>query len=239
MKLTKYDTAKAALEVAKSYDEVKDIMDKAAAQAEYARRAKDTEMIEWATEIRVRAERRAGQMLAEMPKARGARLGGSSLLPPGNDPTLAEIGVSKTDSSRWQKLAAVDDEKFEAAVEAAKETAGRVTQAAILKATAPPAEPKPTTPKPEAASEEPTAAEWNEELAQINKDLMAEVEVRDKILAADDKMVAALAEIKRLQGINAILTERINGLQHETGELTKIIKSRDRRIAKLEAETAK
>lgn len=135
--LTKYDAARYALSVAVEVDEVKDIRDKAEAMAAYARQAKDTELVQWATEIKVRAERRAGQMLAEMPKQDGghaakakARSHDVTEVPK----TLAEIGITKNESSRWQKLAAVSDQQFEHAVAAAKEVAGEVTTAAMLRA---------------------------------------------------------------------------------------------------------
>lgn len=68
----------------------------------------------------------------QMPKANGSKSqlsgqfsGGPIVVPPENDAkTLAEIGITKNDSSRWQKLAAVSDEQFEHAVAAAKEVAG-------------------------------------------------------------------------------------------------------------------
>ena len=69
---------------------------KAQAMAAYAKQAKDTELVEWATEIKVRAERRVGQMLAEMELKPGPKIIGSSKLP---------IDISKTQTSRWQKLA--------------------------------------------------------------------------------------------------------------------------------------
>ncbi len=149
--LTKYDAARYALSVAVEVDEVKDIRDKAEAMAAYARQAKDTELVQWATEIKVRAERRAGQMLAEMPKAKGEILRGNTMVPRGNEAkTLADIGITKNESSRWQKLAAVTDTQFEEAVATAKEVAGEVTTAAMLRAAkaCEPPKPAPVAPAP-------------------------------------------------------------------------------------------
>ena len=133
--LAKYDAARYALSVAVEVDEVKDIRDKAAAMAAYARQAQDKELLQWATEIKVRAERRAGEMMRDMEKNTGnkGQFTGSTIVVPPAPPTLAEMGISKNESSRWQKLAAVSDEKFEEAVSAAKEVAGEVTTAYLLK----------------------------------------------------------------------------------------------------------
>ena len=68
-----YRFARYALSVAVEVDEVKDIRDKAAAMAAYARQAQDKELLQWATEIKVRAERRAGEMMRDMEKAKGGR----------------------------------------------------------------------------------------------------------------------------------------------------------------------
>jgi len=128
--LVRYDAARHALQVAVSVDEVKDIRDKAQAMAAYARQAHDTALVEWATEIKVRAERRAGELL----RANGVKAGNPQLSKDTTiAPKLAELGISRDQSSRWQKLAAVSEDKFEQAVAAAKEIAGEVTTAAMLR----------------------------------------------------------------------------------------------------------
>lgn len=130
MKLVKYDAARLALQAANSVDEVKDIRDKAQAMAAYARQAKDTELVEWATEIKVRAERRAGEMLRDSGiKAGNPQLSKTTTIVG----KLPDLGISRDQSSRWQKLAAVPEDKFEQAVAAAKEVAGEVTTAALLR----------------------------------------------------------------------------------------------------------
>ena len=100
--------------------------------AAYARQAQDKELLQWATEIKVRAERRAGEMMRDTEKNKGAAGNPRGRGAPNVQsqdvtahPTLADMGISKNESSRWQKLAAVSDEKFEEAVAAAKEVAGQ------------------------------------------------------------------------------------------------------------------
>ncbi len=61
-----------------------------------------------ATAIRLRAERRAGQLIKEMEKAkpRGSNQYEERSRGETDPPTLSDLGVSKTQSLRWQKLAA-------------------------------------------------------------------------------------------------------------------------------------
>jgi conjugal transfer/entry exclusion protein len=134
--------------------------------AAYARQAKDTELIQYATEIKVRAERRAGEMLAAMPKAQGVKFNGRA--PDGSfrqshddtAQTLADIGVSNVQSSRWQSLAGMSDEHFETAVATAKDTAGQVTTAFMLREAnkVKPQGKAPTGPRADAIREELKAA---------------------------------------------------------------------------------
>lgn len=135
--LIRYEQARTALAECHRVDEVKDIRDKAEAMAAYARQAKDQELILWATEIKVRAERKAGEMLADAAERgervtyRDARWGTESQT--ATRTTLADIGVTKDQSARWQQLASMSEDHFEAAVATAKDTAGQVTTAFMLR----------------------------------------------------------------------------------------------------------
>jgi N6-adenosine-specific RNA methylase IME4 len=114
--LVKYDTACRALAEAHRVDEVKAIRDKAVAMQAYARQAKDTTLITQATDIRMRAERRAGELLIDMAE-RGERPKGRKK--ESHVAILSDLGVTATQSSRWQRLAALDADMFEQRVERA------------------------------------------------------------------------------------------------------------------------
>ena len=132
--LDKYDAAVHALAEAKRIDDVKSIRDKAVALKVYARQAKDRRLIESAAAIQLRAERRAGELLLQSEKNKGSRghgrpprLGGRRQRPPKKDetPKLADLGISKSQSSNWQDLARLDTGTFETHVAEAQGKARR------------------------------------------------------------------------------------------------------------------
>ncbi len=76
--LIRYDAACRALADAKSVDEVKEIHDKAEGLRAYARQAKNKELELDAAEIRIRAERRLGEMLRAQKETVGAKGNGGA-----------------------------------------------------------------------------------------------------------------------------------------------------------------
>lgn len=127
--LTIYSNAKRAIAEYKTVDEVKDFRDKAVAVEAYAKQANDREL-EWdAARARVRAERRCGELLLELEKAKGGQPyqsnGTTSSEPP---KTLSEMGLTKDQSSKFQQLARVPEDEFESSMNnpAAKPSTKRI-----------------------------------------------------------------------------------------------------------------
>lgn len=120
--LVKYEAACRAIAECVEIDEVKSWADKAAAMQAYQRMAGDKTMEVNAAEIRIRAERRLGELISAQ-KAdgglnQGARMAGkkdgsSAVVTDDRRPKLSDAGISKDLSSRAQKLAAVPEKEFE------------------------------------------------------------------------------------------------------------------------------
>jgi hypothetical protein len=114
--LVLYDNMCRAIGEAYQLDEVKDIRDQARALELYARQANNFQAEERCKEIRVRAERKWGQLYSASEKAKGGNPN-LSFDTTGSAPmTLSDMGVSRDQSSRWQKLGEVPDDEFEAAL---------------------------------------------------------------------------------------------------------------------------
>lgn len=122
--LVHYNAACMALAAAKSTDEVKDWRDKAEAMRAYAHQSKNRQLEIDAAEIRIRAERRLGELLIEQKATVGLNSGGrpAKETPPHREgvwdesPALADIGVSYKLSSHAQKVAAIPEAEFEGIV---------------------------------------------------------------------------------------------------------------------------
>lgn len=140
--ITKLERAKHLLAEAKTVDEVVKIRDLAEAARVYAKQARlGLEAQNYATEIKLRAERKAGQILKDIPKNEGTKgqlvgpgvIGGYRVLPPIDAPTLEDIGVTKMQSSRWQAIASIPEADFEAQITQCQVDEYELTTAQMLR----------------------------------------------------------------------------------------------------------
>jgi hypothetical protein len=138
--LVRYDAACRAIAEAKSVDEVKHIRGVAAALRAYAKQAKNRQMEIDAAEIRIRAERRVGEMIAMQREtvglAKAGRRPSKEIELESNSinsvPTLKQAGIDPNLANRARKLAAIPARQFEQQIEtwrdrAEQPTGGRVT----------------------------------------------------------------------------------------------------------------
>jgi hypothetical protein len=122
-----YDQACQALAKAKVLDEAKEIRDRAEAMRAYARQSQNTQLEADAFEVRKRAERRLGELIAEEKEQRGLASGGehggrkkkdgSRAEPSNTRPTLRSAGITKDLSSRAQKKAKLPPQEAERLIE--------------------------------------------------------------------------------------------------------------------------
>lgn len=118
--------AHTALEAAGSVTEVKAIKDRAEALRVYARTAGlGLQSQNACAELRLRAEAKVGRLLARSVSWGGDRrkLAGA---------TLKSLGISHSQSARWQAVGRVDDTVFEDYVKACSETGRELTTAGLL-----------------------------------------------------------------------------------------------------------
>lgn len=127
--LVRYDAMCHAIAAAYEVDEVKDIRDKALALETYARLAQNVEAERQACEIRLRAERKAGQLLRARDKAKGGQPYQSGHMIGSGPVPLAELGISRNQSSQWQRLARVPDDEFERHLAADRPTTNGIVSA--------------------------------------------------------------------------------------------------------------
>ncbi len=135
--LARLELACRLLAEARSIDEVKAIVDLAEAARVYARQARlGLDAQNDAAELRLRAERRAGELLAVLSRHPGGRPSAQeNLLPPvtGFAPRLPELQITRRQSSQWQQIAGVPESVFEAHISTTRSRRHELTTASALK----------------------------------------------------------------------------------------------------------
>jgi site-specific DNA-methyltransferase (adenine-specific) len=124
------DAARLALENASDVRAVASLVDRLEVIRVAARKAKTSHEAQndWAT-LKLEAERKAGRMLGELRMKGSLRAG----RPNADSPSaLADLGIEQQQSSRWQRLAAVPEERFGRWIQEVRESGSEVTEAGLF-----------------------------------------------------------------------------------------------------------
>ena len=132
--LVHFSAARRALALATEIDEVKDIRDKAEALRVYTKQAGEgLEMQNQCAEIKLRAERRVGEMLDEMEKNPGGRPKENLSHDCTGLSKLSDLGITRNQSSNWQRIASIPEEIFDHHIEQTKQGHKELTTISTLK----------------------------------------------------------------------------------------------------------
>lgn len=136
--LIQLDKASRMLAEIHSVDDARSIVDLAEAARVYARQVGlGLEAQNHAAEVKLRAQRRGGEILQQMEKSSGRLKQGPQLQPATTErPTFESLGIEKTAAHRWQNIAKMPEAKFEEFITETKETGGEITTSAALKVAA-------------------------------------------------------------------------------------------------------
>jgi phage N-6-adenine-methyltransferase len=134
--LVQFNAARRALEAANSIDEIKRVRDQAEALRLYVKQQGEShEMQNDIAEIKLRAERRAGELLREMDRAQGKRDNGTSYQDGTKsfEQALAEHDIAKMTAYRWQTEAAIPEPAFEQYIAEQKSDGQELTSAGLYR----------------------------------------------------------------------------------------------------------
>jgi hypothetical protein len=128
--LTLLDQAGQALAEAQSFDQIKEIRDKAEAVRKYAQSASlGLDIQNRAAEVKLRAERQAGKLLAQMTLRGGDRRSKSH----SKRLKLDDLGISRNQSTRWQMQARVPENIFREHIRETCDAGKELTSARLIR----------------------------------------------------------------------------------------------------------
>jgi hypothetical protein len=115
----RYETACAAIAECVRIDDLKDLADRQAALASYARQAQDDTLLTYAQRVQARALRRVGELLKQIEPARGANqnIQEGTLPKVTRESAATDAGLSEHQRKTALRVANLPQEEFEAAVE--------------------------------------------------------------------------------------------------------------------------
>lgn len=240
--MVRYEAACKALAQAKAVDEVQDIRNKADAMRIYGMQAKNKTLEVDAAEIRIRAERRLGELLAQQKAGEGLNTGakgiGTSAVVTDDRtsvPTLKAAGISKDLSSRAQKLAAVPKAEFEAEVvdwrHRVKKENSRVTTR-LAKAGERAMKPAKPEKKPEVDKLLARIESLEQQLDAARENAAELADSLQGYVSAEAGVKEAAAEIKRLLGMNRVLEATRDQYMTKCAEMQKSLNSLQRKLGK-------
>lgn len=131
--------ARQFLAEAKDLADIKTVRDMAEAARLYARAAGlGQDAMNEAAEVKLRAERKAGEALARMDKNRGGQPEQARSTPSQTEgveraPTLAELGLTHKQAMNWQAVADVPEKNFEEHISEAKAAGEPLTTAGVVR----------------------------------------------------------------------------------------------------------
>lgn len=122
------------LDAANTIEEIIPLINLAETARQWAKRVKaGLESQNRAAEFKLRAERKAGQVLRMMDKAEGQLLRGNTMLPREDIPTYAELGIEKMQASRWQYIYDLPAVEFDAYIKGVLDSEEELTSAHVLR----------------------------------------------------------------------------------------------------------
>lgn len=217
--LIKYDQARQALAACRNVDEIKDIRDKSEAMRLYAKQAQDTELEQWAAEIKLRAQRAIG----ELSTALETQKGGFGMVPTGGKhkaEVLADAGISTSTANRYEKLAAIPEPVIEEIIAKSKEIGKPVSAKAVMAQVAP----KPA----RAESAQPPAAPASSLVQQVLDQQAIEETAPEPATAGDgehdaedDSFDQLIAENKAIESEKLALAGEVRALNERIAILTR------------------
>ena len=234
--------------------------------SDWARHKKaGAEAVSFANSYAIRAEIKMGEMLKATERAKGAQGTGSNQhevrLPDVTAPTLADLGVTKRESSEAQFLASLPENVQELVIagdmtkqQAKRELKAQTPQPAPVPAPkpvqagpTPTAEPLPAGPDDKdariaqlerlIAERDATIAEMKDEIKELASGLQDTIEDNEsmaRIIAKEDRLTTMMDELNRFKEQARVNKSRNNGLMSENSDLIGRLKSALRKIDRLE-----